>query len=105
MIGDGEILPLDVTVVAQGITECPQHCGCRSRGSKKTNPDLFVPQALLRTHRERPRHCRTAEQRDELAPVHHSNTSSARPSSGNGTVRPSVLTVLRLMTNSTFTAF
>src|SRR6516162_4473409 len=56
MIGDGEILPLDVTVLAQGITECPQHCGCRNRGSKKTNLDLFVPQALLRARRERPCH-------------------------------------------------
>src|SRR5215472_15030864 len=40
------------------------------------------------------------ESHDELAAL-HSITSSARPSSGNGTVRPSVLTVLRLMTNST----
>jgi hypothetical protein len=63
-------LPLDVTVVAQGITECSQHCGCRNRGSKKTNPDLFVPQALLRARRKRPPRRRTAEQRDELAPLH-----------------------------------
>src|SRR5215813_7084543 len=41
--------------------------------------------------------CRAAEQRDECAPL-HSITSSAWPSSGKGTVRPSVLTVLRLMT-------
>jgi crotonobetainyl-CoA:carnitine CoA-transferase CaiB-like acyl-CoA transferase len=40
----------------------------------------------LRAHRERPR-SRAAEQRDELTPPHHSITSSARASSGHGTVR------------------
>src|SRR5262249_44820203 len=98
-IGDGEILPLDVTVLAQGITECPQHCGCRNRGSEKTNPDLFVPLALLRAHRERPRRRRAAEQRDEIASS-HSITSSARASSMGGTSRPSALAVLRLITSS-----
>src|SRR5262245_23095943 len=34
----------------------------------------------------------------------YSITSSARPISGSGKVRPSVLAVLRLITNSTFTA-
>src|SRR5262245_27071853 len=47
---------------------------------------------------------RAAEQRDELAPLHHSITSSARPSSVIGKVMPSVLAVLRLMINSTFVA-
>ena len=37
--------------------------------------------ALLRPRRERPRRCRAAEQRDELAPL-HSITSSARSSEG-----------------------
>src|SRR6516162_1204422 len=59
---------------------------------------------LLRSCRERPRGCRAAEQRDELA-ARHSITSSARPSSGSGTVRPSALAVFILMTSSTFTAF
>src|SRR3974390_3249711 len=54
---------------------------------------------LLRAHRERPRCSRTAEQRDELAAV-HSMTSSARASSVGGTVRPSALAVLRLITSS-----
>jgi hypothetical protein len=57
-------------------------------------------QALRRARRERPRDRRAAEQRDELAPF-HSITSSARPTSGNGIVRPSVLAVLRLMISST----
>src|SRR5262249_35870037 len=59
----------DVTVLAQGITECPQHRGRRNRASKKTNPDLFVPLALLCACRERPRG-RDANERDEVAPFH-----------------------------------
>ena len=54
---------------------------------------------LLRACRERPSR-RAAEQRDELAPSHHSITSSARASSVGGTSRPSALAVLRLITSS-----
>src|SRR5262249_39258484 len=54
---------------------------------------------LLRARRERPRHSRAAEKRDELAPL-HSITSSARASSVGGTSRPSALAVLRLITSS-----
>jgi len=54
---------------------------------------------LLRARRERPRACRAAEQRDEVAPL-HSITSSAVASSLSGTVRPSVFAVLRLITSS-----
>src|SRR5262245_35158868 len=57
---------------------------------------------LLRARCKRPGGRGAAEQRDELAAV-HSITSSARPSSVIGKVRPSVLAVLRLMTSSTFT--
>src|SRR5438132_14225878 len=35
---------------------------------------------------------------------HHSNTSSARPRSGSGTVRPNALAVLKLMYSSTLLA-
>src|SRR5262249_39216026 len=97
-IDDGKILSLDVTVLAQGITECPQHRGRRNRASKKTNPDLFVPLALLCACRERPRR-RAAEQRDERAPF-HSITSSASCCSCNGTSRPTALAVLMLTTSS-----
>ena len=45
--------------------------------------------------RERPRSRRTAEQRDELAPL-HSITSSATASSVGGTVRPSIERRLRV---------
>src|SRR5262249_50703266 len=60
---------------------------------------------LLRARHERPRSGCAAEQRDECAPLHlrgHSMTSSARASSVSGTVRPSALAVLRLITSSNF---
>ena len=50
---------------------------------------------LLRARSERPRRCRAAEQRDELAPP-HSITSSARASSVGGTSRPSALAVVKI---------
>ena len=55
--------------------------------------------ALLRARHDWQVRRRTAEKRDELAPL-HSITSSARARSVGGTVRPSALAVLRLMTNS-----
>src|SRR5262249_8918591 len=63
--------------------------------------DCDAPHAtwLLRARRERPGHRRSAEERDEVAPL-HSITSSPRPSSVGETVRPSVLAVCRLMTSS-----
>src|SRR5262249_49239065 len=54
---------------------------------------------LLRARRERPRGRGAAEQRDDLAPP-HSITSSATDSSVGGTVRPSMVAVWALMTNS-----
>src|SRR5262249_46569297 len=54
----------------------------------------------LRVRRERRRRGRrTAEQRDEVAPL-HSITSSAAASSLSGTVRPSILAVEALITSS-----
>jgi hypothetical protein len=54
-----------------------------SRNSKwTTQKEKPRPTATpLPARRERPRHRRAAEQRDELAPVAHSITSSARASS------------------------
>jgi hypothetical protein len=57
--------------------------------------------ALLRARRERPRRRRrAADEHDNIAPLHHSMTSSARASSVGGTSRPSALAVLRLMISS-----
>src|SRR5262249_635114 len=57
---------------------------------------------LLRARRERPR-AGAADNRDDRA-APHSNTSSARPDRGSGTLMPSALAVLRLMKSSTFVA-
>src|SRR5262249_45795236 len=57
------------------------------------------PLGLLRARRERPRRCRAAEQRDELAAL-HSITSSARASRIGKTSKPKALAALRLITNS-----
>src|SRR5262249_16097630 len=67
----------------------------RARPQKADGREL----RLLRARRERPRHRRAAEQRDELAPL-HSITSSARARSVGGTSRPSAFAVLRLITSS-----
>src|SRR5262249_42313494 len=56
--------------------------------------------ALLRTGGERPRHRRAADKSDELAPPHHSMTSSARASNVSGTSMPSACAVLVLITSS-----
>src|SRR5262249_21512010 len=58
---------------------------------------------LLRARRDRPRRRRAAEQRDELAAL-HSITSSAATSSLSGTMRPSILAVWALITNSNLLA-
>src|SRR5262249_36945278 len=50
--------------------------------------------ALLRPRGERPRR-RAAEERDELASLHHSITSSARSRIDGGMARPSAVAVLR----------
>src|SRR5262249_53462537 len=73
----------------------------RRVGTQESDGRYFA--RLLRPHRERPRGCRAAEQRDEVATVHlrgHSITSSTLASSCGGTSRPSALAVCRLMANS-----
>src|SRR5262249_19229873 len=97
---DDEILSFHITELLHALHECSAKSGNVYCREPTDAPDLSG--LLLCARCERPRRC-AAEQRDELAPV-HSITSSARPSSGSGKVRPSVLAVLRLITNSTFTA-
>src|SRR5262249_37630118 len=55
---------------------------------------------LLRARLERPCSRRAAEERDEMAPPHHSITSSARARSVGGNASPSTLAVFKLMMNS-----
>ena len=72
-------------------------------GRSTTEKSNHRRRSLLGPRHERPCRCRPAEQRYEFAPP-HSITSSARPSNGKGTVRPSAFAVFRLMINSTFVA-
>src|SRR5262249_43178060 len=110
---DRQIAALDIARLIKALAECSQHvffCVCISRS--ETKPTYSAYRVLLRKRRERPCRRRSAEQSDDLAPPHsitpsrdelaspHSMTSSARASSISGTVRPSALAVLRLMTNS-----
>src|SRR5262249_45585340 len=96
---DPDVLALDKACYLQALAErshVVRHVSERSAVQKSHHRH----RRLLRTCRERPRSGRAAEQRDELAPVTHSITSSARASSVGGTVRPSAPAVLRLMTSS-----
>src|SRR5215831_8222589 len=84
----------------------PYTTQCLSIGTFRSDPEIAKAYPLIRLGKrqakrcgDRPRCCRTAEQRDELAPF-HSITSSARCCKNHGTSSPSVLAVLRLMTSS-----
>jgi hypothetical protein len=68
------------------------------RGRRYEHANAPHPVWLLRARRDRSR-SRSAEQRDELPPL-HSITSSARARSDVGTSRPSALAVLRFITSS-----
>src|SRR5262249_27451502 len=98
---DADVAAVDPAQLRELLQEC-RHAGLKLwivRGARHQHPD--APHSLLlRACRERPRRCRAAEQRDELAPALHSITSSAMASSLSGTVRPSAFAVLRLITIS-----
>src|SRR5215469_2182191 len=98
---DRHILTLDVAGFTNALPECGQIACTISKRRAAEEPDHWH-RSLLRARRERPRGCRAPEQRDELAALHHSITSSARARSVAGTSRPSALAVLRLITSSYF---
>ena len=97
---DRDVPALDKAFLTSGPGGTRQKCAIGAAGVLREKSD-HRHRRLLRARREWPRRRRAAEQRDELAPS-HSITSSARPSSGSGTVRPNALAVLRLMISSTF---
>ena len=90
---------LEKACLVQTLSKCGHEFLAVFERSAAQNSDHRHRRLLLRARRERPRRRRAAEQRDELAPF-HSITSSARASSVGGTVRPSALAVLRLITSS-----
>ena len=98
MILDRNVLALEISRFAQPDPECSNSTreGMRCPTVNKSDHRHY---RLLRPRRERPSSRCASEQRDELAPC-HSITSSARASSEGGTVKPSALAVLRLITSS-----
>src|SRR5262245_3756356 len=103
MILDRHVPTFGIAGLVEAVAErsCPARGSNGRRGVKERD---HRPRRLLRARRERPRGCRAAEQRDELA-APHSITSSARASSVAGTSRPSALAVLRLIKNSNLVAW
>src|SRR5262249_42580853 len=99
---DYDILCFNVSQVPQTSEKCAQ-VRVGVGGSKQQHADARNPLALLRACRERPRDCRAAEERNEVAALHlyaHSITSSASSRRSRGIVNPSVLAVLRLIASS-----
>src|SRR5580692_1386615 len=93
---DCHVLAVDKAGFLQALAECLGFLGIW--GSTVKKPD-HRQRRLLRAGGERPRSYRGADEHNELAPP-HSITSSASASSVGGTVMPSALAVLRLMTKS-----
>src|SRR5262245_12485391 len=89
-----DALALDIAELAQRLAEAMPHRRVVNDANAR------YTRRLLRVCRNRPRGRRAAEQRDELAPVDHSITSSARASNDAGTSRPSAFAVFRLITVS-----
>src|SRR5262249_52958879 len=95
---DGQVPTIDIASFTQPFVERAQPV-CKLAGPFGAEHTNHRHRGLLRTRGERPRRRRAADERDELA-APHSTTSSARASRVSGTVRPSALAVLRLITNS-----
>src|SRR5262249_14788069 len=94
-IFDDQVLTLDVAEFSQPAPKALD----RPQLQIGHQPDALHPHRLLRARRERPRSCRAAEERDELASS-HSITSSARASSVGGTSRPSAWAFCGLTTSA-----
>jgi len=95
-----KILPFNITGFAQCFAQlCPKGMDVSIAYDERTNS---IDLRLLRASRERPRSCRAAEQRDELAPL--TITSSARASNIGGMSMRSAWAVCRLMTKSNLVA-
>src|SRR4029453_5501999 len=93
---DPPIPALDVAGLTKALAECGQIVRTIDR-RRAAEESYHRHLRLLRARRDRPRR-RAAHEFDELAPL-HSITSSAVASGVFGTSRPSVLAVLRLITN------
>src|SRR5262249_22991731 len=92
---DRHILALDVAGFTNALPECGQIA--RTIGRRAAEEPDHRHRRLLRARRERPRHRRAADERNELAAPDHSITSSARARSEGGTSRPSALAASTLL--------
>src|SRR6516225_2848120 len=88
------ILTFSISRFFQSLTECSDKI-IGLAGASAADPSYHRQCRLLGACRERPRR-RAPKQRDEIAPSHHSMTSSARASSACDKSRPSALATLRL---------
>src|SRR5262249_1657033 len=98
---------LDPAEFAQSLNKGGSPCTPGRRRARSKEPNDRHLRWLLRARRHRPPGRGTAEERDELTPLHrcnHSITSSARASSVGGTLMPSTPAVLRLRISSIFVA-
>jgi len=86
-------------VPVEGGRRSTRPCRCLSRSRSTREDALNRSMAVTQSGRRR-----AADEHDERAAVSHSMTSSARASNVGGISRPSALAVLRLRTNSIFTA-
>src|SRR5262245_26902912 len=96
MILDVDVTTIDVTKFAQPLLERLNKIRRCDRWKKVQDTNARDFPRLLRVRHNRQHRRRAAEQRDELA-AFHSITSSAATSNLSGTVRPSILAVLRLI--------
>src|SRR5262249_22795094 len=98
-IFDGDSTVFDPAELAQPLNQSgePQAMRCRGARDKESEGRHYC--WVLRPRRKRPRGRRATEQRDEIA-APHSITSSAATCKLCGTVRPSALAVVRLITRS-----
>ena len=97
---DRDVLTLCVTGLGKALSECREQAGVWLRRARMEKSDHGNAR-LLRERRQRPGR-RSAEQRDELAALHHSITSSARRRIEVGISMPIALAVFRFTTISNF---
>src|SRR5215471_6876685 len=101
---DHEVTTLNKADIGKPLPHATQRL---SIGTFRSDPEIANAYPLIRLGKRhvkrcdlRPRRRRATEQRDELAPLHHSITQSARASNIGGTSRPNILAVWALMTSS-----
>src|SRR5215813_5378225 len=99
-IFDDDAATLDITGLSQGLAKGGKAAAHRNVGRRGAEKSDHRHRRLLRARRERPRDCRAANKRDEVASSHYSITSSARRRIDVGNSRPIAFAVFKLTTSS-----